>query len=313
MPVMVHDPVRAKVQSLVEAVVAELGYVPEANGAVPPGKPAMAILLVHDGSHDAAFLAALAGAEDALAGQAGSLAVLHLTGGEQQLHDFLMQHRPEGVLLLPPFGDDPALAVLCETAGCACIRLATIADPVAPRMVCSPDRRAACEATAHLIAQGHTRIGFVAGPGENLRARERELGFLDAMAEHGLDFGAELVAEGDCSLAAGREAGLLLLEASPRPSAILAANAEMAIGVLQAALESGIAVPQGLSIMAAEDSAAAAQVWPPLTAMQHPYGAMAQQAVLALTDPQDGLSAPVIFPARLVRRATVLPILNPDA
>jgi LacI family transcriptional regulator len=103
------------------------------------------------------------------------------------------------------------------------------------RLVAANDREAAAAAVGYLIALGHRRIGVVGGPDEAGPAQERELGYLDAMADHDLDRGPALIANGDFSLESGVSAGNLLLEVSPRPTAIFAATDGMAAGVLHAA------------------------------------------------------------------------------
>ena len=70
------------------------------------------------------------------------------------------------------------------------------------------------------MALGHRRIAMITGPDESAAARMRELGYLDALADHDLDRGPALVAGGDFSLASGRDACRLLLEVSPRPTAM---------------------------------------------------------------------------------------------
>ena len=176
-------------------------------------------------------VALIAGAGCAQEVQLGALAALRDSGlglallladpASPQCHAdvrrLLEKHRPVGAVLAPPASATGEFAALCREMACPYVAIAPDAREVAAHLVCSNDRQGAKDATQYLIALGHRRIGFVAGPEHCRTSRERELGYIDALAEHGLDLGAELVAHGDLAAASGRENGLLLLEVSPLP------------------------------------------------------------------------------------------------
>ena len=187
-------------------------------------------------------------------------------------------HNPVGRAFSP--SELRRMAEICLELGCNHVLLG--ADP---EIAVSSDRKAAAHVVADLIELGHRRIGLVAGPEEYRSARERELGYLDAMADHDLDRGPALIASGDYGFESGIAAGRLLLEVSPRPTAIFACNDEMAAGVLRAAGEKGIAVPDALSIVGYGDSAIAARLWPPLTTIRVPLPELAGAAALRLVNP----------------------------
>lgn len=216
-------------------------------------------------------------------------------------------HRPVGVVLaaVAAPGD---FAALCRDAGSRHVAIAPDAGEETARLVCSNDRQGASDVMRYLLALGHRRIGFVAGPEHCRASRERELGHLDAMAEHGLDHGAELAAQGDGSVASGREAGRLLLAVSPRPTAILASSDAMAAGVLQAAHTLGVAVPGQLSVIGFGDTPLAEACWPPLTTMRLPWAEMAFTAAIKLIDPARAETQPVEFFCELVPRGSTGPV-----
>ncbi len=219
------------------------------------------------------------------------------------LRGWLERHRPAGAILLPPLSGDPALPALCRDLGCRPICIAPDA-PEGEEYLCSNDRQAASDATNYLVALGHRLIGFIPGTDRCRASRERELGYIDALAEHELDRGADLVAPGDGSFASGQAAALLLLQVSPRPTAIFAASDAMAAGALHVAHAKSIAVPGELSIVGFGNSPAAEQLWPPLTSVRAPIAAMAFSAAIGLIDPQAAALQPVEFFADLVPRAS---------
>lgn len=301
---LLSDATRAKV----EAVIAEIGYVPNPQARALALRRNFLVALVHDGSDPQIALAAQEGMLTALAGSEYALVVRPIeqgAGATGALRVFLEQHRPAGVLLLPPLAEDAALADVCRQIG---VQLISIVPASRDRTdaLAANEREAVAGVVGYLIALGHRRIGIIAGPDDDGAAQERELGYLDAMADHDLDRGPALIASGDFSFESGRAAGKLLLEVSPRPTAIFAANDAMAAGVLHAAREQGLAVPAELSIVGFGDTPLAAQLWPPLTTVRLPVRDMAEAAARRLIAGADS-QAPEIFTADFVPRASAAP------
>jgi LacI family transcriptional regulator len=305
-----HSPLlNAATRAKVERVIADLGYVPNPQArALATGRNFL-IALVHDGGNPQLALLAQQGVLDALGDSEYALIVRQVDrrGRRQDLRQFLETQRPAGVLLLPGIAEDEAVVQVCRHSGCAYVRMGATMLDEPTRLVASDDRAAAASAIGYLIALGHKRIGIVAGPDEAGPAQQRELGYLDAMADHDLDRGAALIASGDYSFESGVAAGALLLEVSPRPTAIFAANDAMAAGVIHAAKAKGIAVPDDLSVIGFEDTMLAAQLWPPLTTVHVPVAAMARAAAFKLIYPEAAASQPTQFALELVPRASAAP------
>jgi LacI family transcriptional regulator len=304
---LLNEATRAKI----ERVIAELGYAPNPQArALAMGRNFL-IALVHDDSNPQLALCAQQGVLAAIGDSEYALIVHPIArdaaGAAQGLRKFLETQRPAGVLLLPGVAESAAVVQACRDLGCAYVRMGATALDEPTRLVASDDRAAAATAIGYLVALGHKRIGIVAGPDEAGPAQQRELGYLDAMADHDLDRGAALIASGDYSFESGVVAGALLLEVSPRPTAIFAANDAMAAGVLHAAKSKNIAVPEALSIIGFEDTALAAQLWPPLTTVHVPVAAMARAAAFKLIYPEAAASQPTQFALELVPRASAAP------
>lgn len=138
-------------------------------------------------------------------------------------------------------------------------------------------RRSAYDMTKHLLGIGHRNIGFLRGPMTNPISNSRLDGFRDAMREAGLKVNPQWVRTGtfnyDSSLA---EAEKFL--GPDRPTAVFAANDQMALALITAAHKKGVRVPEDISVVGCDDIPAARMTWPPLTTVRLPLSGMAAQA-----------------------------------
>ena len=302
---------RPDTRAKVDLAIAELGFTPSPQARALALGRNFIIAMIHNESCGAHAAQAQHGALAALRDSDFALCVFSAEAGSQylltDLRRFLEKHRPHGVILLPPLSSTAGAAELCMELGSSTVRLAGAAIDAAVPCVWTSERQAAADLTQYLAALGHQRIGFVAGADSCLTARECELGYIDALAAHGFDRGAELVAAGDGSFASGKAAARLLLEVSPRPTAIFAACDEMAAGVLDAARELGIAVPRGLSVTGFGDTPIAPLLSPPLTSVRLPIAEMAFAAAIRLADPVAGANQPAAFRGELIARASTGP------
>ena len=295
----------------VEAVIAELGYVPNPQARALALRRNFLLGLIHDNPNAQMVLNFQEGVLDAIRTTEFALVVRPVDRRSPALFDdirrFIEQQRLYGVMILPPLSENDALAGLFRELGCAYVRMgsASLDDPA--HLVQSNDRHAVREAVEYLIEQGHRAIGLVAGPDGFRSATEREEGWRDAMSAHCLPCGPELVARGNYTFETGREAGAALLGAADPPSAIFASNDVMAAGVLHAARERGLSVPEDLSIVGFDDTAIAATIWPPLSTVRWPIRAMARSAAMKLIHPEDAEREQSLFLTEFISRASVKP------
>lgn len=293
----------------VEAVIADLGYVPNPQARALALRRNFLIGLIHDNPNAQMVLGVQEGILETIRDTEFALVVRPVDRHSPTLLDdvrgFLDQQRLYGVMVLPPISENDALAAVCRDAGCNYVRMGSARLDTEAHLVESNDRAAVAEAVAYLIGLGHRRIGFVAGPEGFRSARERELGFRDAMETAGIDIAPGTTGQGNYTFASGHAAAQRLLEA--RPTAIFASNDEMAAGVLHAARERGIEVPHDLSILGFDDTAIAAHIWPPLTTVRWPIVSMGRAAARKLIHPETAEREPALFRSELIRRASVAP------
>ncbi len=295
----------------VEAVIAEIGYVPNPQARGLALRRNFLIGLIHDNPNAQMVLNFQEGVLEAIRDTEFALVVRPVDRRSprmlEDVRSFLEKQRLYGVLLLPPISENDELSALCRELGCNYVRMGSAKLDDEAHLVESNDRQAVAGAIAELVSMGHRRIGFVAGPEGFRSAHERALGFGDAVEAHGLDRGPELMAEGNYTFDSGLAAGNRLLDASPRPTAIFASNDEMAAGVLHAARARDIDVPGDLSIIGFDDTAIAAHIWPPLTTVRWPIVAMARAAAMKVIHPEAAHEQPSLFLSDLIRRASAAP------
>jgi LacI family transcriptional regulator len=148
--------------------------------------------------------------------------------------------------------------------------------------VSATNRKGGYDATKHLIELGHTRIGFITGTMDLGCSRQRLEGYRAALREARIPFDTTLVREGDFQQPVGYAIGKTLLEMKNRPTAIFASNDVMAFGVMEAARDCGMGVPDDLSIIGFDGIPQTANVNPPMTTVAQPLELMGREAVRML-------------------------------
>jgi LacI family transcriptional regulator len=299
----------------VEKVIRELGYVPNPQARALALRRNFLVGLIHDNPNAQMVLNMQQGILEALQGTDFEMVVRPVDRTSPQMLDdvrlFLERQRLFGVVLLPPISENDALAELCDEVGCRYVRIGSAQLDDADHMVASNDREVVREATDFLIQHGHRLIGLIEGPDGFRSARERRLGFEDAIKAAGLSLPRSLIARGNYTFETGVTAANRLFDLSPRPTAIFASNDEMAAGVVFAARERGIIVPDDLSVIGFDDTPIAAHIWPPLTTVRWPIVSMGRAAARKLVaDIVGGEAAepqPSELPSMLVKRASVAP------
>jgi LacI family transcriptional regulator len=165
-------------------------------------------------------------------------------------------------------------------------------------------------ATEHLLAQGHRSLTYISGPMHMAQCRDRRTGALAALAAHGVPEDALTHLEAPrLDIAAGREAGIRLLQLSRPPTAVFCANDLLALGVSQAVFAAGIPVPERLSIVGYGDIDFAASAAVSLTSVRQPTEQIGRMAAKLLmdetgTDAERHVHQRVVLEPELVVRAS---------
>jgi LacI family transcriptional regulator len=304
--------VRSSTRARVERVIALHGYAPDPQGRGLARGRSNQVALVYDNPNPQHILTLQLGLLEGLADTGLTLIVHPCRRGSAdllgELEAFVLRQKLFGVVLPPPLSEDEQIAELLRRLDCPYVRLASAALDAADRMVVGHDRQGALAAGRRITALGHRRVGFISGPANFRSSGERREGLIQALAEAGLALDPRLDAQGGYTYESGLACGraLLALPVAIRPTAIFAANDEMATGVLRAAHEAGVGVPNDVTVIGFDDFAIASRVFPALTTVHTPTHEAALLAALKLQGATPAEESGTLTP-RLVVRASCGP------
>jgi LacI family repressor for deo operon, udp, cdd, tsx, nupC, and nupG len=301
-PHMLHSATAARVREAVD----RLGYRPNL-AAQNLKRGSTGIIYVVVPSLSPFFLEVFRGAERAALERGYSIVMGHTDrrpDRESEYFDKISCGQGDGILLV-----STAEAVTIVNDKHKLPPIVAVLDPVKNQdfpAVLIDHVKGAIEATNHLLALGHRRIAHITGPARSPAAIHRRDGYLAALAAAGILSGEESCVPGEFTVASGETAMDSLLARPKRPTAILCANDEIAIGAIRAIKAAGLRVPEDISVMGFDDQRIASMYDPPLSTIRVPivdlgYNAMVKLArILAGEDYEKDL----VLNTTLVQRST---------
>ncbi|TDK25424.1 LacI family transcriptional regulator [Arthrobacter crusticola] len=274
---------RAKVEELLE----EHGYRRRKSSATRAG---LVELVFHE-LESAWALELIRGVEN-VAREHGLSVVLTETGSRHapgpDWIEGVMSRRPAGVVLV--FSDLPQdYRRKLDARAIPFVIIDPAGDP-APDVpsVGSANWSGGMMATRHLIDLGHTRIAAISGPEDMMCSLARIDGYRSAMNMASLPIDPELIRYGNFHVDGGRDNALMLLRGPNPPTAIFAGSDLQALGVLDAARQFGLRVPDDLSVVGYDDLQLAQWSSPALTTVHQPLIQMAEEATRMVLHLRDG-------------------------
>ena len=173
------------------------------------------------------------------------------------------------------------------------------------------DNRAAAKTMVnYLISLGHRRIGVISGLKDNPHAIDRLEGYKEALAEAGIPFEKDLIAEGDFTMWSGLNAAFQFCNMKIRPTAVFSMNDEMAIGAMQTLKNQGIRIPEDMSVTGFDDIAYSKYSDPSLTTISQPaeeMGKMAMDMLLKVIEGEPLSQRECVLPTEFIIRKSTGP------
>jgi DNA-binding LacI/PurR family transcriptional regulator len=319
-----HASVRVETRERVQEAIEQLGYRRNSAARALATSRSATLGVVTTGSALFGPTSTLIAVEEAARDQGYFVSVATLrTYDTASMHEALehfMAQGVDGIVVIAPH-DDVAAAVESFRAPVPVVVVAALdgspavapvpgAAPSATMSVAVDQRAGARVATEHLLGLGHADVLHVAGPPEWFDARERAAGWREALEAQGV----VPTRPRTCSWSAedGYRAGRDLAEAivaGEGPTAVLAGNDQLALGILRALWERGLSVPDDVSVVGFDDVAGAAYFVPPLTTVRQPFTTLGAHCVAMVLASLAGDAVEVerIAPELVVRSSTAPP------
>lgn len=270
----------------VQAAIDELGYVPNLAARRLAKARATTMGLIYD--RRTPFLdAVLVGSLRAT--NAHGLQLILRDGddvarvGAERIAQDLVRSGADALLLVPPFAEQLSGSAALASLGVPLAAIATgtaMADVTTVRI---DNQTAMFSITERVIANGHRRIAYIAGPDPYSVVSARLAGFRTALRQHGLDEDERLIVQhGDFDYMSGIAAAQSLLSNPGRPTAIICSSDDLAAGVIAQANHLGLCLPRDLTVTGFDDTLLASRIYPPLTVVRQPVEEMAFRATQCL-------------------------------
>jgi DNA-binding LacI/PurR family transcriptional regulator len=297
--------VRAKNREKVLQAMRELGYHPNASArSLARGKTGIIGLSLT--TLDDSFLDAVVKELNDRLAVSGYFLALTISGSTAEAfqRSLYQEDRVDGVILLSPVDESEYVQEL-QNKRIPFILIDNSRPYPEVSSVVVDNFKGGYEATKHLIDLGHREIAHIAGPDLFLSSRERERGYLAALAEAGLD--PYVVERGSFKIATGYDTALRWIDTGKLPSAVFAADDHIALGVMNACMLRGVRIPEKLSIVGYDDQTFASQFWPPLTTVRQPadrIGEAGAELLLETIKDSAGPKRTVLVEPELVVRET---------
>lgn len=300
-----HGNVAEDVRNRVFAAAQELRYTPHAAARSLSSRRTQTLGVVLPDLHGEFFSELMRGIDQVARSQRLHLLVSSYHGNPQEQGAALraMRGRVDGLLVMSPFVAAPTLLSEHLEPSLPAVLINSQAGLDGTAVLGVDNHGGAVAMVEHLVASGHRRIAFIAGPDDNFDAHERLRGYRDALRRL-LPDAQEWVLPGEFDEASGHRAGRELLAASPRPDAVFAANDMMALGCLFAFAQARVDVPGGIALAGFDDIPLARYVHPALTTIRvniAELGARAARLLIAQVA-GEAASEPAVLATELIVR-----------
>lgn len=282
--------VRADTRQRVEQAISELGYVPNALARGLSSQRAGTLALIVPDVANPFFTLIVRGAES-VARRAGYRMILCNTDSDlEREHEYVQEmlaHRVEGLLIAPASDRSLRHIKQIERQQVPYVLIDRTIEGLECDLVLGDNLGGARRLVEHLAALGHRRIALLGGEAEISTTRDRQRGFRQGLADAGLPIDPALEIFSKYEISGGVLAARQMLDLPKLPTAVIAVNNMVAVGVLKTLVERGLDVPGDIALACFDDIEYASLMNPFLTVMAQPaetFGTLATQLLLERLD-----------------------------
>ncbi len=262
--------IRKETEERVRAAIKQLGYRPNLMARALRVKETKVIAMVIADISNPYFPELVKGAQRA-ATQRDFILTLFDTEedieNERKYIEVISDRQMDGIILTSVYVEDETLRIV-DNAGMPYALIQRMADYKNGLGVKVDDVRGSSMAVQHLIDYGHKKIGNISGLSYTDPGRNRLKGYKETLKKNGIDMVPGYIVEADFTEAGGYTAMKKILELASPPSAVVVGNDLMALGAMEAVKDSGLSIPDDISIVGFDDIWVARKTNPSLTTVR---------------------------------------------
>lgn len=213
-------------------------------------------------------------------------------GLERDYLNFLIGTGVDGLIYLPENLTSDEFLEITANRGVPVVQVDRIIPGVSADAVLTDNTESAWQAISFLIRSGHRRIAAISGPSSLQTARERIAGYLRALEEKGVHYDDSLVIRGEHTFATGYQGFADLMALPAPPTAIFSTNSDTTIGIITAARERGIDIPNVVTVFGYDCLDVCSMMTPPLPVVHQPEQEIGRTAAAWLIRRLEGDDSP---------------------
>ena len=211
-------------------------------------------------------------------------------GLERDNLQFLISNGIDGLIYAPEDISPEEFYELTASCSIPVVQLDRMIQGVTSDTVLVDNSDAVHKAVTHLVEKGHRRIALISGPKSVFSAKERQVGYLRALAAHGIAYDDALLVSDENTFAAGYRGCDTLLSLDEPPTAVLTTNYDITMGLITAARERGLQIPDDIDVFGFDCVEICTMMHPPLSVVHQPEEEIGRTAAEYLLQRMNGYS-----------------------
>ena len=218
---------------------------------------------------------------------------------------FLISTGIDGLIYIPEDVTADEFYELTSNCSIPVVQIDRMIPGVSSDTVLVNNTDAAYQAVSMLISKGHSRVALISGPKSVLTAKERQIGYLKAISDHGLIYDDALLISEQNEFATGYRGCERLMEQENPPTAVFTTNYNITMGCITAARERGLRIPEDLDVFGYDCMEICTMLKPPPPVVQQPEEDIGRMAAVFLIERLEGYSGEyrtVRLPCSLIQK-----------
>lgn len=209
-------------------------------------------------------------------------------GLERDQLQFLLSNGIDGLIYAPEDLSAEEFYELTTNSNIPVVQMDRMIQGVESDAVLVDNSEAVHQAVTHMVENGHKRIALISGPKSVFSAKERQVGYLRALNEHGISYDDMLAISDENTFAAGYRGCLFLLQQNQPPTAVLTTNYNITMGLITALRERNVKIPEEVAVFGFDCVDVCSMMHPPLPVVHQPEERIGQLAARYLIERLDG-------------------------